>query len=487
MQIIKKLKSLFGRARRQPPTVKTPYRDIPLDILSIILFYISQESDPSTKRKSLHSCLLVNRTWCAIVIPMCWSDPFSIIQSVYAIDTYLNFLSRKERRGLTMSGIVLPERQKSKLFDYPTYLKELKLSQLWNAADDWWIMKSRTRFRIDKQKRILTKTLAKLFLGPRSRIRCLTIDSSILIKSDFVDLRSTLTQLNQAVNQLCIDKVFDWSMFSAIQNSPAVESITTLDLGEYVFMSDTPNISITDQLLLVELISSIRKLRRIRIYGHGTMPTEVLRSLGKHANNLKSITLEYMDFNLLGDSNAMQAIEACGLLEELEIINCLNATGQQLAPLIDVRFPHMHTLQIITSTSAFETLFISLASTNSATLRNLAFHPADNYVPSPLRPTSIEVISTLPQTFGKLGIPFNPTDMSLLRKLLSCPEFAIEELNLFSWKRNPERWHRLDIDLPECLKLIRIYTIGGSRVNDFENSLGGRRNNLRLEWIYLPR
>src|SRR6185312_14288413 len=116
---------------------------------------------------------------------------------------------------------------------------------------------------------------------------------------DFVDLRLTFTQLNRSVHQLCIDKVFDWSMFSALQRSPAVESITTLDLGEYVFMSDVGNVSITDQLLLVELISSIRKLRRIRIYGHGTMPTEVLRSLGKHANNLKSITLEYMDFRLV--------------------------------------------------------------------------------------------------------------------------------------------------------------------------------------------
>ncbi|CAG8463101.1 6405_t:CDS:1 [Paraglomus occultum] len=416
---------------------------------------------------------------------MCWSDPFSIIQNVYTIDTYLNFLSRKERRALTMNGIVLPERQKSRLFDYPTYLKELKLSQLWNAADDWWIMKSRTRFRIDKQKRMLTKTLAKLFLGPRSRIRCLTIDSSILIKSDFVDLRLTFTQLNRSVHQLCIDKVFDWSMFSALQRSPAVESITTLDLGEYVFMSDAANVSITDQLLLVELISSIRKLRRIRIYGHGTMPTEVLRSLGKHADSLKSITLEYMDFKLLSDSNALQAIESCVMLEELEIVNCLNATERQLAPLMNVRFPHLRTLQIITSTSAFDTLFISLASANSPTLCNLIFHPADSYVPSTLRSTSIEVISGLPQTFNKLGIPFDPTDMSLLRKLLSCPEFTIEELILFSWKRNPEKWHRLDIELPERLKVIRIYTIGGSRVNDFENSLGAKRS--RLEWIYLPR
>ena len=33
--------------------------------------------------KTLHSCILVNRLWCSLAIPLLWEDPFSIPNQHY--------------------------------------------------------------------------------------------------------------------------------------------------------------------------------------------------------------------------------------------------------------------------------------------------------------------------------------------------------------------------------------------------------------------
>ncbi|RGB30446.1 hypothetical protein C1646_671683 [Rhizophagus diaphanus] len=48
--------------------------------------------------KTLHSCILVNRLWCQLAIPLLWEDPFSIKlpKNYHFIETYLSFLNEDD-------------------------------------------------------------------------------------------------------------------------------------------------------------------------------------------------------------------------------------------------------------------------------------------------------------------------------------------------------------------------------------------------------
>src|SRR4051812_27515373 len=53
--------------------------------------------------KSLHSCVLVNRLWCRIAIPLLWETPFSINfdnQNSHFLDIYLSSLQDDDKATL---------------------------------------------------------------------------------------------------------------------------------------------------------------------------------------------------------------------------------------------------------------------------------------------------------------------------------------------------------------------------------------------------
>src|ERR1043165_5210724 len=64
------------------------------DILYLVLKLL-------TTNKDLHSCLLVNKSWANIAVPILWEAPFrndySFVPSSNVINTYIAFLPEDER------------------------------------------------------------------------------------------------------------------------------------------------------------------------------------------------------------------------------------------------------------------------------------------------------------------------------------------------------------------------------------------------------
>ncbi|GBB93536.1 hypothetical protein RclHR1_02190011 [Rhizophagus clarus] len=91
----------------------------------------------------LFSCILVNREWCQIAIPILWSDPWKNIdiyvvfrerifnnngngkikKYILLISTYISCLSDDDRNKLNLSGI--PTSNLKPFFDYPIFLRYL--------------------------------------------------------------------------------------------------------------------------------------------------------------------------------------------------------------------------------------------------------------------------------------------------------------------------------------------------------------------------
>src|SRR5438034_1798788 len=74
---------------------------------------------------TLHSCILVNRLWCRLAIPLLWEDPFSIpIKNFNFIEIYLHNSNDDDfkTKYKTYYNNDLPS---NTLFNYPSFIKYL--------------------------------------------------------------------------------------------------------------------------------------------------------------------------------------------------------------------------------------------------------------------------------------------------------------------------------------------------------------------------
>ncbi|CAG8631573.1 9983_t:CDS:2, partial [Racocetra persica] len=118
---------------------------LPADVLCQIFQNLSDQ-------KSLYSCLLVNRLWCATSVEYLWSKPFRFIytcniiscnchkesrisRSSKLIEIYLSCLTEKEKIFLMENGIKLPF--ESPLFDYAAFIRYLDLDEFYTSIRDW--------------------------------------------------------------------------------------------------------------------------------------------------------------------------------------------------------------------------------------------------------------------------------------------------------------------------------------------------------------
>src|SRR5436190_17777286 len=94
-----------------------------------VLFLVIKELQ--NDRKSLHSCLLVDRTWCEITIPLLWKNPwkFCLIDSAGSIllfNVILSHLSEGSRENLKQKIDLFVARQQP-LFNYISFCRYLNL------------------------------------------------------------------------------------------------------------------------------------------------------------------------------------------------------------------------------------------------------------------------------------------------------------------------------------------------------------------------
>src|SRR5688500_8387352 len=91
--------------------------DLPELINKIIQHF---QNDFST----LHSCILVNRLWCRLAIPLLWEDPFSIhINNNTFIGIYLLNFNDDDKAKLNEYGIDIDILPPNILFNYPGFIK----------------------------------------------------------------------------------------------------------------------------------------------------------------------------------------------------------------------------------------------------------------------------------------------------------------------------------------------------------------------------
>jgi hypothetical protein len=115
---------------------------LPYDVYPIIIGYLQHD------RKTLFSCVLVNRTMSILGMPLLWKNPFSSDESYNTINnyqsallmrTYLTCFTDEERKYLKNKGVKIRNFRKP-IFDYISFMKEIIFCDLLYESINCWIL-----------------------------------------------------------------------------------------------------------------------------------------------------------------------------------------------------------------------------------------------------------------------------------------------------------------------------------------------------------
>src|SRR6266542_543601 len=83
-------------------------------------------------KKALFSCLTVNKTWCEIIIPILWRDPWKYLkEKKLLLNVIISHLSDESRNNLKSQGVNFPIYPYQRpLFNYISFCKHLNLNIL---------------------------------------------------------------------------------------------------------------------------------------------------------------------------------------------------------------------------------------------------------------------------------------------------------------------------------------------------------------------
>src|SRR6266540_1690548 len=88
---------------------------------------------------ALYSCLLVNRFWCSSVIKFLWKQPFQLVKKPNSslIEVYVSSFSPEVKTYLISEGVNFPYIKKSKIFDYPSFIRGFRFEDLYESTLIW--------------------------------------------------------------------------------------------------------------------------------------------------------------------------------------------------------------------------------------------------------------------------------------------------------------------------------------------------------------
>ncbi|PKY31406.1 hypothetical protein RhiirB3_448998 [Rhizophagus irregularis] len=281
--------------------------DLPELIFDIIKYF---QDDYST----LYSCVLVNRLWCRLTIPLLWENPFSIPTKNYNfIKIYLHNLNDDLKTKLNEYKI-----NDNPLFNYPSFLKYMNIYKVISSVGEWWLegtskLGSKYFFQ-DNFREIICMSLFKMFIENEVNLYTLEIDTYY--------------------NTYC-----DNVLGLILQNPNFIHNIGNLKL----FISNyNENTLIKNRISqLVNLHQNTKKI--LLRYNNLSLYQSLL--LSNCSNTLNTIIFYYVNFK--GVDNLVKVFENLNALKSVQIIYCYS---------LDNGFA-----QIINLTKPFKlkTLFIS--------------------------------------------------------------------------------------------------------------------------------
>ncbi|RGB32471.1 hypothetical protein C1646_762837 [Rhizophagus diaphanus] len=304
--------------------------DLPELTYEIIKYF---RNDHST----LHSCILVNRTWCRLAIPLLWENPFSIYNLNYNfIEIYIHNLNDDFKIKLNECKIINNDslHLNTLMFNYPSFLKYLNIYHFVYSVNQWFKNYSRVSRPLSESyhfKKLIIMSLFGIFIENEVKLHTLEIDYNT-----YDDIITDIVKF-------------------ILKDTNFILNIRNLKLYITFDRENIYNSIIKDHILqIVNLHQNLKK----KILVHKNFP--LLKSLldFNFSNTLNTIIFSEINFNFLN----YDIFEQLNVLESIHIIYCslnnnffyqiINLSKQfKLKTLFIKEIPQIDSIELLLQTS----------------------------------------------------------------------------------------------------------------------------------------
>ncbi|CAG8577493.1 6770_t:CDS:2 [Diversispora eburnea] len=400
---------------------------LPSDCIEEILKILNDNGE----KGSLHSWTLVNRSLGQVAISLLWSNPFDQIllenhsRSHLLIQTYLSCLDKEKRQILLDEGLDIP--LKSSLFDYPIFLKKLRIEVLQLSLVQWWTNNTTYRIRNKANFYILDAILSELLINKCNGLKLLSFDTQINYGiadfASFSGIQNTICSLKEfRINCGCPDHSgYLANLLSLIiENSQRITHLVITPHDDGAITCQIPK--------LIESQINLEKFSMIYSFAGSFNPNRSASIYSALTSQKDSLT--HADFRKIYiEPNSLEILAKCNKLRSLYFVNCQQEQDITLCDsLIQLPITKLVLNNSLGKNSLTNTTCTSIIMMAASTLVELTI----DY----LTPEVVEVINTQIPNLNSLAI--RTTTLPLLNFIsqstvehLALSDFGTES-NLFS-------------------------------------------------------
>ncbi|GBC04870.1 hypothetical protein RclHR1_05910003 [Rhizophagus clarus] len=275
---------------------------------------------------SLYSCILVNRTWCRIAIPLLWEDPFSL-RDYSIIDYYLYNLSENDKIKLKERGINSDLFPSNTLFNYPSFIKCLNTWDLHHSID-YWVADKQNNSILDLNllysTRLVYKLLFKLFIENEATLHTFKIE--IIMERNHEFFNDVIELILQNPNFIHNVKNFMFSIsYKNVNDLTEINSLLSL-LTSNINSFSTIYFQFGKLDTIIKhisfMINSQKNLKKILFRSSNYPLYDSLLSLKNSncSNTLKMITFYQINFSNI--SIFKEVFDHLNVMESIHMIYC---------------------------------------------------------------------------------------------------------------------------------------------------------------------
>ncbi|RIA87778.1 hypothetical protein C1645_877823 [Glomus cerebriforme] len=341
--------------------------DLP-ELINKIMKYF--QNDLST----LHSCILVNRLWCRVTIPLLWENPFSIkiLENYHFIDIYLNNLNDDDKVKLIESGININLYSSNTLFNYPSFIKNINTLGI-SRSITMWAVTVRTKFNSSiNLTQLIYKSLFKIFIDNEANLH--TFEIEMFTDKDcenFNFIFELILQNSYFISNIKNFKLRTGRRIAKIGSFLSFLSSNCNSISKIHFQFKENN---GIEKFLSRIINSQNNLKKILFQFNDFPLYHSLLSLKNSncSNTLKTIIFYYIDFKRI--FILKEVFEQLNVLESIHILYCYSLNSDFIQQIIDITKPFKLRSLFLSEIFQIE-LFQLLLQKSGNYLENIRFEP----------------------------------------------------------------------------------------------------------------
>ncbi|RIB22359.1 hypothetical protein C2G38_2072335 [Gigaspora rosea] len=315
---------------------------LPSDCLYQIFQHFKDDS------KTLHSCLLSNRSCCELIIPILWADPWKLILKkkstsgcrfsfISLLSTLLSSLPFESKRILRKKKVLCASH--ATFFNYAIYCRSLNFDGIWNMLfEQFGILNEDIKILVGQE-------ICKMIIIQSTKI------TQMFISNLFFDLLQNLSLNNfQSLSHLI---EFEYHVTT---NSNISTFYNLLNVCKNI-SNLTINLEATPSKSFIELIRSQNAIKFMKITFKYDPPSQFINSLLAHANNLTHLCVSCVREDILP-----KIFFNCPTFSNLRFLKCHNSYIEPIIPKyhylkqmksVDINLPNLEVLEF-----DCETLFL---------------------------------------------------------------------------------------------------------------------------------